>query len=124
MRVDAALGEAELPLPDLIEKELTDLSLSVRALLIVGGGVLREQVREVVPQTEFDVVSVSVLQALDGADGLDALDVGLKAFDPGFNSCQSRHWVGLLGRGQNAPGAERERYDQDGFPGHRQDFTT
>ncbi len=86
MRVDAAFGEAELPLSDLIKKELTDRSLSARALLIIGDGVLGEQVREVVPQTEFDVMSVGVLQALDGADGLDAFHVGLKAFDPCFQS--------------------------------------
>ena len=121
VRVDAAFGEAELPLPDLLEKELTDLSLSACALLIVGDGVLGEQVREVVPQTEFDVVSVGILQALDGADGLDAFQVGLQAFDPCF---EGRQRVRLLRRGQRTPCADREGDDQDGFRGHRQDSTT
>ena len=95
VRVDAAFGEAELSLPDLLKKELTDRSLSAHALLIVGDGILGEQVREVIPQTEFDVVSVGILQALDGADGLDAFNVGLKAFDPCF---EGRQRVRLLGR--------------------------
>jgi len=42
-----------------------------------------EQIREIVPQTEFDVVSLGVLQALNGADGFDAFDVRLQALDPG-----------------------------------------
>jgi hypothetical protein len=42
-----------------------------------------EQIREIVPQTEFDVVSIGVLQALNGADGFDAFDVRLQALDPG-----------------------------------------
>ena len=121
VRVDAAFGEAELPLSDLLKKELTDRSLSARALLIVGDGVLGEQVREVVPQTEFYVVSVGVLQALDGADGLDAFHVGLKAFNPCF---EGRQRVRLLGRGQRTPCADHEGDGQDGFRGHRQDSTT
>ena len=86
------------PCPTLLKEELTDRILSAHARLIVGDGIVGEQVREVVPQTEFDVMSVGILQALDGADGLDAFNVGLKAFDPCF---EGRQRVRLLGRGQD-----------------------
>ena len=119
MRIDAAFGEAKLPLANLLEEELTDSILSTRARLIVGDGVLSEQVREVVPQTEFDIVSVGMLQALNGTDGLDAFNVGLKAFDPYFEGQQR---VQPLGRRRHTPCADRNSNGQDGFPGHRQDL--
>jgi len=121
VRIDAAFGEAELPLADLLIEELTDSILSTHARLIVGDGVLGEQVREVVPQTEFDVVSVGILQALDSADGLDAFNVGLKAFDPCF---EGQQLVRLLGRCHHTPRADRDGNGRDGFRGHRQDSTT
>ncbi len=75
MRVDAAFGEAELPLPDLIEKEPTDRILASYAGLIVGNGVRGKQVREVVPQADLDVVSVGILQPIDGASRLHSVKV-------------------------------------------------
>ena len=78
VRVDAAFGNSELALPHLLEEDLPDGFRSARTLLVVGGGILGEQVCEVVPQAELDVVPVRVLQALDGANGLDVFDVSLR----------------------------------------------
>jgi hypothetical protein len=58
VQVNAAVGEAELPLTELIKKEPTDCLPSTRSLLIVGDGVVGEQVGKVIPQTELDIVSV------------------------------------------------------------------
>jgi len=121
VRVDAAFGKAELSLPDFLKKELVDRILTAHARLIVGNGIGGEQVREVVPQTEFDIMSVGILHALDGADGLDAFNVGFKAFDPCF---EGRQRIRLLSGGQDTPCADREGDDHDGLRGHRQDSTT
>ena len=81
VRVDASVGEAELPASDLLQEERANPFAIERALGVVTDAGVGEEVREVVPQTQLRVVAVGVLQALDRRDAFDALRQRLEPID-------------------------------------------
>jgi hypothetical protein len=68
MRIQATVGKSELPAAHLLEEQLPDGFAVQIACGIVGNRVLGEEVGEIVPEPELDVVAVGVLQTLDRAE--------------------------------------------------------
>ena len=81
VRVDASVGEAELPASDILQEERANPFAIERALRVVTDAGVGEEVREVVPQAQFRVVAVGVLESLDCGDGFDPLRQRVESID-------------------------------------------
>jgi hypothetical protein len=108
VRVDAAFGKAEPTLTDLLQEQLANGFPALGTLLVVGHGVFGEQIGKVVPETEFDVVAVGILETLDCPDGFDGFDA---RFEADYFELESLERVRLLSWRQSRRACDGERQE-------------
>jgi hypothetical protein len=110
MRVEPAVRETEPPLADLLEEQLRDRVLADEvAGRVVADCVRGEEIGEVVPQPEFRVVAVRVLEPLDRADRLRLLDASLEPVDTLVEHGDPARALGARGRAPDRGRGEQRR---------------
>jgi len=110
VRIKPSFVQAELPAAHLFEKELTDSLFSLElAGRVVGNALVGKQVREIIPQAQFGVVPVGVLQALDRTDRLDVLYARLQSVDSSPQHSKPGALARVLRRCAHAPRHHCER---------------
>jgi len=81
VRVDASVSETELPASDILQEECANPFAIECALCVVTDAGVGEEVSEVVPQAQFRVVTVGMLESLDCGDGFDPLRQRVESID-------------------------------------------
>ena len=119
MRIEHAFSQSELPLADFLQEEFANFLFTEFAGRIVPDALFGEQVRQVVPQAEFGIMPIGVLQALHGANGFRRLQVRFEAVYVLLKHIQSALSSGIAAEEQHR--TQRQRIEA-GF--HAGDCTT